>query len=66
MNDGFDDGVILMSILSSILNLALIVFVIYFVIRVIRFINEKTKLDEVRNEKIDELIKTINQNKKSE
>ncbi|MBU8906140.1 hypothetical protein [Desertibacillus haloalkaliphilus] len=61
------DGVfVLLTFLPIILYLALIVFGIYFVVRVIKFMNVKTKLDQERNEKISELIKVIDQRKRSE
>jgi len=65
MNGG-DGVVVLLTFLPIILYIALIVFVIYFVIKVIKFMNDKTKSDQERNEKIAELIKVINQSKRSE
>lgn len=37
---------------------------IYFVFKVIGFINEKTKLDRERNEKLNELISAVREKKK--
>jgi len=66
MMNGGDGVVVLLTFLPIILYIALIVFVIYFVIKVIKFMNDKTKSDQERNEKIAELIKVINQSKRSE
>ncbi|OEF97593.1 hypothetical protein BHF68_14755 [Desulfuribacillus alkaliarsenatis] len=52
--------------LTVLFNLALIIFVIYFLIKVNKFINVKTKLDQERNEKIDELIRGISKVNKIE
>ncbi|MGE8081402.1 hypothetical protein [Peribacillus loiseleuriae] len=52
------DGVFaLFALLPIIFYLVLTGFAIYFVIKVIKFMNEKTKLDREKNEKLDELIK---------
>ncbi|MBK5458279.1 MULTISPECIES: hypothetical protein [Peribacillus] len=53
----------LVAFLPIIFCLVITGFSIYFVIKVIKFMNEKTKLDRDRNEKLDELIK-VNQGKK--
>ncbi|MDO7486851.1 hypothetical protein Q5O89_15635 [Peribacillus frigoritolerans] len=61
------DGVfVLLTFLPIIFYLVLTVFGIYFVIKVIKFMNAKTKSDQERNEKIDELIKVVNQGKRIE
>jgi large-conductance mechanosensitive channel len=52
-------------LLPIIFYLVLTAFAIYFVIKVIKFMNEKTKLDREKNEKLDELIKALNQDKKN-
>ncbi|TFJ93215.1 hypothetical protein [Lentibacillus salicampi] len=54
-----DGGFFLLSFVPLIFYLAIIVFGIYFVIKVIKFMNVKTRLDMERNEKIGELIKVI-------
>ncbi|MEK5102750.1 hypothetical protein MKX83_12275 [Cytobacillus sp. FSL M8-0252] len=54
----------LLTFLPIVFFLIAIVFAIYFVIKVIKFMNEKTKLDRERNEKLTEVIKTLNQDKK--
>lgn len=48
---------ILLTLFPIIIYVALTGFAIYLVIKVVKFMNEKTKLDRERNEKIDELIK---------
>ncbi|MCS0791308.1 hypothetical protein NX021_24570 [Cytobacillus firmus] len=61
------DGVIvLLTFLPIILYLVLSGFGIYFVIKVIKFMNAKTKLDHERNEKIDALVKVVGQGRKIE
>ena len=62
MNGG--DGVFaLLGLFPIILYLVLTGFVIYFLIKVIKFMNRKIKLDQEKNEKLDALIKTLNQSK---
>jgi len=59
------DGIfVLFTFLPIIFYLVLTVFAIYFVIKVIKFMNEKTRLDRERNEKLTEIIKVLNQDKK--
>ncbi len=53
----------ILTFLPIIFYLVLIVFAIYFVIKVIKFMNEKTKLDREKNEKLTEIIKVLNQDK---
>ncbi|WP_035424006.1 hypothetical protein [Bacillus sp. UNC438CL73TsuS30] len=53
---------VLFSFLPIIVYLLLIVLGILFVIKVIKFMNEKTRLDRERNEKLDELVKAIRKN----
>ncbi|MFD0050384.1 hypothetical protein ACFVHQ_13805 [Actinomycetes bacterium NPDC127524] len=54
------DGIMgLFTIIPILLYLALLVFSIYFIIRVVEFMNEKTRLDRDRNDKLDQLIKAI-------
>lgn len=61
------DGVIvLLTFLPFILSLVLSGFGIYLVIKVIKFMNAKTKSDQERNEKIDALIKVVGQCRKIE
>ncbi|MBS4176981.1 hypothetical protein [Lederbergia citrea] len=56
------DGMfVLLTFLPIIFYLVLMVFAIYFVIKVINFMNEKTKLDREKNEKLTEIIKVLNQ-----
>ena len=55
---------VVLTFLPIIFYLVLTVFAIYFVIKVIKFMNEKTKLDREKNEKLTEIIKVLNQVKK--
>lgn len=50
---------VLFAFLPVILFLIIIGFGIYFVIRLIKFMNAKTKLDQERNDKLDELIRVV-------
>ena len=61
MINGGDGMFALLALLPITLYLAFTGFAIYFVIKVMKFMNEKTKLDQERNEKLDELIKALNQ-----
>jgi len=54
----------LLTFLPIIFYLVLTVFAIYFVIKVIKFMNEKTKLDREKNEKLTKIIMVLNQDKK--
>ncbi|MFJ5717777.1 hypothetical protein [Neobacillus sp. NPDC093127] len=49
----------LFALVPIILYLFIIAFGIYFTVRAIRFMNEKTQLDQARNEKLDALIKVM-------
>lgn len=49
----------LLAFIPILLYLVILVFSIYFIVRTIRFMNEKTKLDQQRNEKLDALIKVF-------
>ncbi|OIK16817.1 hypothetical protein BIV60_02025 [Bacillus sp. MUM 116] len=53
---------VLFSFLPIIIYLVLIVLGILFVVKVIKFMNEKTILDRERNEKLDELLKAVRKN----
>lgn len=66
MMNGGDGVFVFLTLLPIILYLALLVFGIYFVVKIIKFMNAKTRSDQERNEKIDELIKVIDQTKRSE
>ncbi|MFE4898896.1 hypothetical protein [Peribacillus butanolivorans] len=63
MINGGDGLFALVAFLPIIFCLFITVFSIYFVVKVIKFMNEKIKLDQEKNEKLDELIK-VNQGKK--
>ena len=56
--------IVLLTFLPIIFYLILTAFAIYFVIKVVKFFNEKTKLDREKNEKLTEIIKVLNQDKK--
>ena len=59
------DGMfVLLTFLPIIFYLVLTIFAIYFVIKVIKFMNEKTRLDREKNEKLTEIIKVLNKEKK--
>ena len=59
------DGMfVLLTFLPIIFYLVLTASAIYFVIKVIKFMNEKTQLDREKNEKLTEIIKVLNQVKK--
>ncbi|MGW6301684.1 hypothetical protein [Peribacillus butanolivorans] len=49
----------IIAIIPILFYLGLLFLSVYFVIKVIKFINAKTKLDQERNEKMDELIRVI-------
>jgi hypothetical protein len=53
----------LFAIVPILLYLLILGFGIYFIVRTIRFMNEKTKLDQERNKKLDSLIKVIQDNR---
>ena len=63
MINGGDGMFALLALLPIIFYLILTGFVIYFLIKVIKFMDRKTKLDQEKNEKLDALIKTLNQSK---
>ncbi len=56
----------LFAIIPILLYLVILGFSIYFIVRTLRFMNEKTKLDQQRNEKLDSLIQAIKENNKNE
>ena len=56
--------IVLLTFLPIIFYLILTGFAIYFVIKVVKFMNEKIKLDREKNEKLTEIIKVLNQDKK--
>ena len=64
MINGGDVMFSLFALVPIILYLVLTGFAIYFIIKVIKFVNKKIKLDQEKNEKLDELIKVINQGKR--
>ncbi|MBD8137382.1 hypothetical protein ACQKOM_09175 [Peribacillus frigoritolerans] len=56
----------LFAIIPILFYLGLIVLSVYFIIKIIKFINAKTRLDQERNEKLDELIKVIGKDKEDQ
>jgi hypothetical protein len=57
-----EGAMVVLTFLPMILYLVLTGFGVYFIIKVIKFMNAKTKSDQIRNEKMDELIKAISRN----
>ncbi|MFD9625494.1 hypothetical protein [Peribacillus muralis] len=53
----------LFAIIPILFYLGLLVLCVYFVIKMIKFINAKTRLDQQRNEKLEELIRVIGNGK---
>ncbi|ETI69173.1 hypothetical protein [Neobacillus vireti] len=49
----------LFALVPILLYLLILAFSIWFIFRTIRFMNEKTMLDQARNEKLDALIKVM-------
>ncbi|MFF2447156.1 hypothetical protein ACFVSW_08625 [Neobacillus sp. NPDC058068] len=49
----------LFALVPILLYLLILGFSIWFIVRTIRFMNEKTMLDKARNEKLDALIKVM-------
>ncbi|KMY50552.1 hypothetical protein [Peribacillus loiseleuriae] len=56
----------LFALIPILIYLGLVVFSIYFTVKVIKFMNAKTKLDQERNEKLGELIRVIGDRNKEE
>jgi hypothetical protein len=56
----------LFAIIPILLYLVILGFSIYFIVRTLRFMSEKTKLDQQRNEKLDLLIRAIQDNNRTE
>nr|WP_263323431.1 hypothetical protein [Neobacillus sp. Marseille-Q6967] len=50
-------------ILTILTYLFLLAFGIYFMVRTLKFMSEKTKLDQQRNDKLEALIKAVEANK---
>jgi len=59
-----DGMVVLLAWVPIIFFLVLTGFAIYFIIKVIKFMNKKMKLDQEKNTKLDELIQALNQGQK--
>jgi hypothetical protein len=56
----------LFAIIPILFYLGLLVLSVYFIIKIIKFINAKTRLDQERNEKLDELIRVIGKEKEDQ
>ncbi|MDM5294821.1 hypothetical protein QUF81_16875 [Peribacillus simplex] len=56
----------LFAIIPILFYLGLLFLSIYFVIKVIKFINAKTRVDQERNDKLDELIRVIGSGKEDQ
>lgn len=67
MHTQFETGnmFFLLAFFPFLIWLLLFIFAVYFVIKVIKFMNEKTLLDRAKNEKLTELINAINEQKNS-
>lgn len=67
MHTQFETGnmFFLLAFFPFLIWLLLFIFAVYFVIKVIKFMNEKTVLDRAKNEKLTELINAINEQKNS-
>ena len=52
--------------LFPIVYLLILGFTIYFIVRTLRFMNDKTRLDQERNDKLDALIKAVQANNKEQ
>ncbi len=65
MHTQFETGnmFFLLAFFPFLIWLLLFIFAVYFVIKVIKFMNEKTVLDRAKNEKLTELINAINEQK---
>ncbi|MDY0406455.1 hypothetical protein P5G51_014760 [Virgibacillus sp. 179-BFC.A HS] len=50
-------------LIPTVLYLIVIVFAVYFVLKIMKFMNEKIKLDREKNEKLTEIIQALNQDK---
>lgn len=55
----------LFAVIPILIYLVILGFGIYFIVRTIRFMNEKTKLDQERNDKLASLIKALQDRKDS-
>jgi uncharacterized membrane protein len=59
------DGMfVLLTFLPIIFYIVLTVLTFYFVVKVIKFMNEKTKLDREKNERLTEIVKVLNEDKR--
>lgn len=65
MDSGFaGEGLFfLVALLPFLIYLALVVFLIYFAVRMIKFMNQKTKLDQEKNRHLAELVRVLEDEK---
>ncbi|MEH7440226.1 hypothetical protein V7182_22520 [Neobacillus drentensis] len=56
----------LFALFPIVLYLIILGFTIYFIVRTLRFMNDKTRLDQERNDKLDALIKAVQANNKEQ
>ncbi|MGG3560541.1 hypothetical protein ABES03_02670 [Neobacillus rhizosphaerae] len=56
----------LFALFPIVLYLIILGFTIYFIVRALRFMNDKTRLDQERNDKLDALIKAVQANNKEQ
>jgi len=53
----------LFAFIPLLFYLVIIIFGMYFIVRTIKYMNVKTKLDQERNQKLDSLIKVLQDQK---
>jgi hypothetical protein len=56
----------LFALFPIVLYLIILGFTIYFIVRTLRFMNDKTRLDQERYDKLDALIKAVQANNKEQ
>jgi large-conductance mechanosensitive channel len=54
------------ALIPILIYLFILAFSIYFIVRALRFMNDKTRLDQERNAKLDDLIKAVQANNKKQ
>ncbi|WP_088043645.1 hypothetical protein [Bacillus sp. EAC] len=59
-----DGALIFLTFIPFIIKIMLLIIGIYFVLKVLKFMKVKIKLDQERNEKIEELLKVISEDKR--
>jgi hypothetical protein len=56
----------LFALFPIVLYLIILGFTIYFIVRTLRFMNDKTRLDQERNDRLYALIKAVQANNKEQ